>query len=119
MLALVPPPLVRTLAEPLADLVHHPPRARPLEEDRHGCLLDLVDDLQHDQHGEHLRLEHGHVLEVEGDVEEGEEGVDELEEDEFGDDEALELLLGAVVLPVGKVVGQVEVVLVACMVKTS
>jgi hypothetical protein len=33
-----------------------------------------------------LGLEHGNVLKVEGDVEEGEEGVDELEEDQLEDD---------------------------------
>ncbi len=38
------------------------------------------------EHGEDLGLEHGDVLKVEGDVEEGEEGVDELEEDQLEDD---------------------------------
>ncbi len=32
-----------------------------------------------------MGLEHGDVLKVEGDVEEGEEGVDELEEDQLED----------------------------------
>ncbi len=38
------------------------------------------------QHREDLGLEHGDVLKVEGDVEEGKEGVDELEEDQLEDD---------------------------------
>jgi hypothetical protein len=42
--------------------------------------------LNDDEHGEDLGLEHGDVLKVEGNVEEGEEGVDELEEDQLEDD---------------------------------
>ena len=47
-------------------------------------------------------LRENFYLQVEGDVEEGEEGVDELEEDEFGHGVRLELLLRAVVLPLGE-----------------
>ena len=41
----------------------------------------LIDNLNDDQHGENLWLEHRDVLKVESDVEQGEERVDELKED--------------------------------------
>ena len=49
----------------------------------------LIDDLYNDEHGEDLGLEHRDVLEVEGDVEQGQEGVDELEQDQLEDDVSL------------------------------
>ncbi len=48
--------------------------------------LYLIYNLDDNQHCEDLGLEHGDVLKVEGDVEEGEKGVDELEEDQLEDD---------------------------------
>ena len=48
-------------------------------------LTRLVDDLNDDEHGEDLRLEHRDVLKVEGDVEQRQEGVDELEQDQLED----------------------------------
>ena len=51
-------------------------------------------------------------LEVEGYVEEGQEGVDELKEDKFGHSVRLELFLRPVVLPLGELVAELEVVYV-------
>lgn len=55
----------------------------------------MVDQLGNNEHGENLRLEHGDVLEVEGDVEQGQERIHRFKQNQLGDDRALELLLGS------------------------
>ena len=43
----------------------------------------LIDDLNDNEHGKDLRLEHGNVLQVERDVEQGEERVHKLKQDQL------------------------------------
>lgn len=88
------------------DLEDHLLGRGSLQDDRQDCLLQLVHHLLNDEHGKDLRLEDSHVLQVEGDVEEGQEGVDKLKEHQLGHHILFKLFLGPMVLPLTQKVSQ-------------